>query len=253
MARCVRALRRSRLDQLHLIVPAAPPVPERSSTKNATMTPNVKYGDYGFTDDGASHMHRHLLPPIFALSGNLGPGQRVLDVGCGNGFTAGRFLARGCDVVGIDLSPSGIALARKAYPKGRFEVAPADEFILENLLCQPFDVVISMEVVEHLYAPRSYAQGCFRALRPGGRFICSTPYHGYSKNLILAALNKWDAHANPLWDGGHIKLWSRKTLSRLLGEAGFVNLQFRGVGRAPGLWMTMVMAGDRPADGIRRT
>jgi hypothetical protein len=63
----------------------------------------------------------------------------------------------------------------------------------------------------------------------------------------LALANRWDAHANPLWDGGHIKLWSRKTLARLLTETGFVNVQFRGAGRLPFLWMTMVMAGDKPA------
>jgi hypothetical protein len=56
----------------------------------------------------------------------------------------------------------------------------------------------------------------------------------------------WDRHANPLWDGGHIKLWSRTTLSALLREAGFENLQFRGAGRCPALWMTMIMSGDKP-------
>jgi 2-polyprenyl-3-methyl-5-hydroxy-6-metoxy-1,4-benzoquinol methylase len=206
------------------------------------------YKDFGYTSDAAGHMHRHFLRPIFSLAGGLRPGMRVLDVGCGNGFSAGQFLARGCDVVGIDLSESGIALARKAYPAGRFEVMPADAHILDNLHCEPFDLLISTEVVEHLYAPRSYASGCFEALRPRGRFICSTPYHGFTKNLVLAMLNKWDDHASPLWDGGHIKLWSRKTLSSLLTETGFVNLQFRGAGRVPGLWMTMVMSGDKPAE-----
>src|SRR5437879_3794410 len=124
---------------------------------------------------------------------------------------------------------------------------PADASILANLRCKPFDLVISTEVVEHPYAPRPYAAGCFQALHPQGRFICSTPYHGYVKNLVLAALNRWDAHASPLWDGGHVKLWSRKTLSTLLTETGFVNLQFCGAGRVPGLWMIMVMSGDKPA------
>ena len=68
------------------------------------------------------------------------------------------------------------------------------------------------------------------------------------KNLALALAGKWDTHANPLWDGGHIKLWSRRTLGWLLTSAGFENLQFRGVGRLPGLWMTMVMSGDRPVE-----
>lgn len=207
---------------------------------------NQCYRDYGFASADASHMHRHFLPCVFQLAGKTGAGVRVLDVGCGNGFTAGQFLARGCGVVGVDLGESGIALARESYPRGRFEVLPADSSLLTNLRCEPFDLVLSTEVIEHLYAPRPFAAGCYEALRPGGRFICSTPYHGYAKNLALALMNKWDAHADPLWDGGHIKLWSRRTLSALLTEAGFVNLQFRGAGRVPGLWMTMVMSGDKP-------
>lgn len=204
------------------------------------------YRDYGYESQDASHMHRHILPVLLAMCDRLGRGVRVLDVGCGNGFIAGQFAGKGCEVVGVDLSESGIALARRTYPAARFEVLPADSSILANLRCEPFDLVVSTEVVEHLYAPRLLAAGCFGALRPGGRFICSTPYHGYVKNLALAMVNKWDSHADPLWDGGHIKLWSRKTLSRLLTETGFVNLQFRGAGRVPWLWMTMVMSGDRP-------
>jgi hypothetical protein len=63
--------------------------------------------------------------------------------------------------------------------------------------------------------------------------IISTPYHGYLKNLVLALGNKWDSHLTPLWDGGHIKLWSRKTLSQLLSEAGFHVVRFIGAGRLP--------------------
>lgn len=204
------------------------------------------YKDYGFTHPGAGHMHVHFLPPVFALAGELKPGTRVLDVGCGNGFACGEFLQRGCRVVGIDLSRQGIEIARKAHPQGRFEVLQADDKLLENLGEAPFDIVVSTEVVEHLYSPREYAQGCFQALKPGGRLICTTPYHGYLKNLVLSLAGKWDSHANPLWDGGHIKLWSRATLTRLLTETGFANLRFHGAGRLPYLWMTMVMSGDKP-------
>jgi 2-polyprenyl-6-hydroxyphenyl methylase/3-demethylubiquinone-9 3-methyltransferase len=131
-------------------------------------------------------------------------------------------------------------------PSARFEISPADAQVLERLGEAPFDIVVSTEVIEHLYAPREYVRGCFHALKPGGRFVCTTPYHGYLKNLVLAILGKWDTHANPLWDGGHIKLWSRFTLTRLLVEAGFTDIQFRGAGRLPWLWMTMVVSADRP-------
>lgn len=89
----------------------------------------------------------------------------------------------------------------------------------------------------------------YEALKPRGRFVCSTPYHGYLKNLAIALAGRWDKHADPLWDGGHIKLWSRRTLTRLLQEAGLTRIRFRGVGRAPGLWMTMVMSGEKPGSG----
>ena len=205
------------------------------------------YRDYGFPDSDPSHMHRHFLPPLFQLAGEfVRPGARVLDVGCGNGFTVGQFMARGCEVVGIDLSETGIEQARKSYPNARFEVIGATQGLLGELGCEPFDLVVSTEVIEHLYSPRAYVSGCFSALRPGGRFICSTPYHGYLKNLIIAFAGRTIAHANPLWDGGHIKLWDRATLSHLFLESGFVNLHFRGAGRVPWLWMTMLLSGDRP-------
>jgi hypothetical protein len=63
---------------------------------------------------------------------------------------------------------------------------------------------------------------------------------------MISLLRKWDMHANPLWEGGHIKLWSKRTLGRLLTEAGFRNLEFRGVGRIPGLWMTMIARAMKP-------
>ena len=191
-------------------------------------------------------MHARFMPQVFAFAGELAPGTRVLDVGCGNGYTCGEFIKRGCKVVGVDLSEKGIVLARATHPEGRFEVVSADADILGELCERPFDLVISTEVVEHLYAPRSWAAACFGALRPGGRLICTTPYHGYLKNLLISIAGRWDQHANPLWDGGHIKLWSRFTLTSLLTEAGFVDVRFRGAGRMPLLWMTMVVAAERP-------
>lgn len=205
----------------------------------------VRYKEYGFASARESHMHRHFMPQVLKFAEPLRPGTRVLDVGCGNGFACGEFLKRGCTVVGIDLSEDGIGMARSTYPGGRFEILAADRDVLQNLGEPPFDRVISTEVVEHLYAPREWAAGCYAALKPAGKFICTTPYHGYLKNLLISLSNGWDKHANPLWDGGHIKLWSQRTLSTLLEEEGFTNLHFAGVGRLPALWMTMIVRGRK--------
>lgn len=211
------------------------------------QAPFPAYGDYGWNFSEPDHTDAYLLEPITALLPPLPadrPG-RALDLGCGNGWLAAWLAARGWQVVGVDPSASGIERARVSHPSVRFEVLFAGSDVLERLGVEPFDLVLSTEVVEHLYAPREWAAAAHTALRPGGSFLCSTPYHGYLKNLVLAATGKLDAHFTALWDGGHIKFWSRASLSQLLAEAGFDKLVFRCAGRLPGLWKSMVMGGRK--------
>ncbi len=189
----------------------------------------------------------YLTPGVIALAGSVGAGTRVLDIGCGNGAMAGEFLKLGCTVVGIDASEAGIDVARRTYPGATFVRAEIIDDILPILGQPPFDLVISTEVVEHLYNPHAWARCAFNALRPGGRLVCSTPYHGYLKNLAISIFNGWDRHNEPLQTGGHIKFFSRATLSALLEGAGFVDLRFRGAGRTASLWMSMIMSGERGA------
>ena len=93
---------------------------------------------------------------------------------------------------------------------------------------------------------RDWASACYNSLRTGGQLICSTPYHGYLKNLVLAVTGKVDSHFTAFWDGGHIKFWSRHTLSKLLTEAGFIELKFRGSGRIPYLCKSMLISTRKP-------
>jgi 2-polyprenyl-3-methyl-5-hydroxy-6-metoxy-1,4-benzoquinol methylase len=195
---------------------------------------------------GLRNAHAYLLPKLLSVAGDLPPHSRILDVGCGNGAVAAEFAKLGHSVVGIDLSNAGIGIARESCPAGRFEVLAADADVLANLGEQPFDLVYSVEVIEHLFDPRGLLNGCYAATRPGGKFICTTPYHGYWKNLAISLADGWDKHTRPLFDGGHIKFFSRKTLSELMTEVGFQRLKFYGAGRIPYMWKSMVMEGTRP-------
>jgi 2-polyprenyl-3-methyl-5-hydroxy-6-metoxy-1,4-benzoquinol methylase len=199
-----------------------------------------------YSKPGLRGAHAYLLPSLLSLCRDLPPHARILDIGCGNGSVALELIKRGYSVVGIDLAEAGVRIARESCPSGRFEVVAADKNVLANLGEEPFDMVYSLEVVEHLYDPRSFMAGCYAATKSKGRFICSTPYHGYLKNLAISLAGGWDKHVDSLYDGGHIKFFSRKTFSTLITEAGFVNLQFYGAGRYPYLWKSMVIEGRKP-------
>jgi len=209
--------------------------------------------EYGWQNAESTHAHGYLWPTLKKAveqeEGQInrsGP-LRVFDAGCGNGFVAGRLLEQGYRVAGCDASEMGISRAQDQYPEGSFEVASVYDDLAKRF-GRDWDLVVSSEVVEHLYSPRCFVNNIFQLLRPGGAFILSTPYHGYLKNLALALTGKLDNHFTVLWDGGHIKFWSYKTLAILLEEAGFVVTRFYGAGRFPFLWKSMVIVARKPAE-----
>lgn len=207
--------------------------------------PDRAAGDYGWRDAGASCAHAYLEPAVLEILERLGA-RRVLDLGCGNGALTRRLQAAGFDTVGCDADERGIELARGAAGDR------ADAYRVISVYDDPsalgagdFDAVVAVEVVEHLFAPRALPRFARAVLAPAGHLVVTTPYHGYLKNLALSLLGRWDRHLDPLWDGGHVKLWSRATLSRLLAGEGFRVIGFRGAGRLPWLWKSMILTGEK--------
>ncbi len=206
------------------------------------MTPADQ--DYGYGDAFLEHSHAYLLPRLAQTLDQVNP-QRVFEVGCGNGAVANWLSQRGIEVTGIDISPSGIEQANLAYPHVQLSVGTAyDDLAARH---GTFPLVMSLEVVEHLYFPRKFAATVFGLLEPGGTAVISTPYHGYWKNLALAVTGKYDFHFTALWDGGHIKFWSIATLTTLLAEAGFEQIRFYRIGRIPPLAKSMIAVARRPS------
>ena len=189
---------------------------------------------YRFDDAGLNAAHRYLMPMLLKIlrrcSFPQGP-KRIFELGCGNGAVANELSAAGYDVTGVDPSDDGIRIAGQHYP--HLKLSPGSSY--EDLAKRhgTFPVAVSLEVIEHVYAPRRFAAALHELIEPGGVAILSTVYHGYWKNLALAIAGKWDAHFTALWDHGHIKFWSRTTLRQLLKEAGFSDVNFFRVGRVP--------------------
>lgn len=202
--------------------------------------------EYVYHPGHVPHTAGYLWPAVTAELDQLGlpaDRRRVFEVGCGNGALAHHLARRGWAVTGIDPSESGVAEASKGGP-GEFHVASAYDDLAGRF--GTFPAVVSLEVVEHVYDPRRYARTVYGLLEPGGVAILSTPYHGYLKNLAIALRGKFDSHHAPLWDHGHIKFWSVRTLTALLTEVGFKVLRFHRVGRVPALAKSMIAVARRP-------
>lgn len=198
------------------------------------------YKDYGYHSSAITYNFNYILQPLLNML-DANKNRCILDLGCGNGYLVNHLISLGYNAYGTDASEKGIEIAREQN---------ADRFFVQDLSTGKlpaelqelnFDTIISTEVIEHLYDPDAFILFCKQALASNGEIILSTPYHGYLKNLVLSIFNKWDTHINPLWLGGHIKLWSVATLSKVLINNGFSVTNFKGCGRIPYLWKSMLI------------
>jgi trans-aconitate methyltransferase len=112
--------------------------------------------------------HAHFVPQLGAgVLELLAPqaGERILDLGCGDGVLTAQLHERGCDVLGIDASPQ---LAAAAQARGLdVQVKRGEELDFES----GFDAVFSNAALHWMKPPERVIAGVWRALRPGGRFV----------------------------------------------------------------------------------
>lgn len=197
--------------------------------------------DYGWDTAVSPCSSNYIAPQILKLLRKYGA-RKVVDLGSGNGDLCNFLNNSGFDTIGVEHDRNGFEISQNTYNNIKFyNISFSDEIepiIQEN---GRFDVAVSTEVIEHLYAPQALPIFAKRLLKDHGYLIITTPYHGYFKNLILSLFDKWDTHHTALWDGGHIKFWSRSTLTELLTRNGFEVVQFAGMGRLPYLWKSMAL------------
>ena len=109
-----------------------------------------------------------------------GPGERILDLGCGDGALTVKLAAFGCTVVGVDGSPEQIAAACKLGLDARAMDGHALPFRNE------FDAVFSNAALHWMKNPEAVIDGVWRALRPGGRFVAEMGGAGNVQIIVRA-------------------------------------------------------------------
>lgn len=103
-------------------------------------------------------------------------GRRVLDVGCGGGLLSEGMARRGAQVIGIDLAPGALEVARlhalEAGVTVDYRQVAAEELV--DTERGAFDLVTCLEMLEHVPDPAQVVQAIARLVRPGGDVICAT-------------------------------------------------------------------------------
>lgn len=146
------------------------------------------------SDDSTSGQITGLLSPFLErlrnrkLADQIADRTTLLDVGCGRGALLARLRRQGkqrIDYMGVDIDAACIAANRERYPTGRFEVADAWEFCREPR--PTFDVIVLGAMVEHIDDPMRFLGTYRQCLKPGGKFILTTPRRGAEGILAVGS------------------------------------------------------------------
>lgn len=151
------------------------------------------------------------LPPV---------SERVLDLGCGNGSTLAYLKERGIArwTCGVDINTAALEQARAA---GADLVVNGSLDDLQ-LPIEPgsLDVVLCLDILEHLADPWATTRAVARLLRPGGILVASIPNVQTLRVLGPLLIGRWDYKDCGIMDMGHLRFFTRRTAVALLEQAG---------------------------------
>jgi len=171
----------------------------------------------------------------------LDGGERMLDVGCGNGSLVFKAKGKFREIFGVDISPSRIEEAKSNAMK-QFGSLDGMSFSSCNInekidfSDNMFDVATSIAVIEHVFDPYFVVSEIHRVLKRGGIFIAEVPNIAYLRQRIHLLFGKLPVTSSPHnwkeigWDGGHLHYFTKKSFCRLLEECGFKILKVSGSG-----------------------
>ncbi len=172
-------------------------------------------------------------------------GLRLLDIGCGGGLLSEPMARLGTTVVGADAAPRNIPVARLHAEQAGLDIdyrlTTAEDLAAAG---EQFDVVLNMEVVEHVSDPLAYLTACQRLLRPGGLMICST-LNRNPKSYVMAIIG---AELVMRWLPRGTHDWTRfitpDELYDLIRQAGLEPVDRKGMVFNPLGWKWSLSARD---------
>jgi 2-polyprenyl-6-hydroxyphenyl methylase/3-demethylubiquinone-9 3-methyltransferase len=194
--------------------------------------------DY-ITSQIAAEFDRNLAEPApFA-------GLRILDIGCGGGLLSEPMARLGATVVGADAAPRNIPVAQVHAEQSDLTIdyrhTTAEDLAAAG---EQFDVVLNMEVVEHVADPLAYMTACQQLLKPGGLMICST-LNRNPKSFLMAIIGaEWVMRWLPKGTHDWAKFITPDELYGLIRQAGLDPVDKKGMVFNPVSWRWAVSDRD---------
>ncbi|SDI79563.1 bifunctional 2-polyprenyl-6-hydroxyphenol methylase/3-demethylubiquinol 3-O-methyltransferase UbiG [Salipiger marinus] len=164
-------------------------------------------------------------------------GLRILDIGCGGGLLCEPMARLGATVVGVDAAPRNIPVAQTHAAQSGLDIDyrhGTAEALAEA--GDQFDVVLNMEVVEHVADPLAYLTACRQLLRPGGLHLCST-INRNAKSFAMAIVGaEWVMRWLPKGTHDWQKFITPDELYELMRQAGLTPVDRKGYVFNPVSW-----------------
>lgn len=179
---------------------------------------------------------RNRVEAIVAVEGT---GEKIMDIGCGDGSLLYQYRDRYNQLIGLEYSVDRLHQAKANLAGLNFLPIQGSAEDMSQLASDSVDRIITADVIEHIPDVYAATDEMYRVMKPGGWLVINTPNIAFIKKRLVLALGRFPSTSQPneglgndvLFDGGHLHYFTYRSLRLILERAGFEMIRQMGFGK----------------------